>query len=136
MIYKISPNPSFPKRGNPQKSRNNQKYKGPMLLGGKDMEIYEKVRKYLYENIGRMTTTGTPKYDLKENVWKVPVLCKTERGIIIVGEFHVDKNGNFTNIPTKEEMLKTVKQEIKKLPFLYYGTKKELDKQKIKPVAV
>ncbi|MBI4710590.1 MAG: hypothetical protein HY759_05770 [Nitrospirae bacterium] len=63
------------------------------------LKICEKVRKYLYENIGHMTTAGTPKYDLKENVWKVPVLCKTERGIIIVGEFHVDKNGNFTNIP-------------------------------------
>jgi hypothetical protein len=100
------------------------------------MEIFEKVRKYLYEHIGHMTTAGTPKYDLKENIWKVPVLCKTERGIIIVGEFHADKNGNFTNIPTKEEMLKTVKQEMKKLPFLYYGTRKELDKQKIKPVAV
>ncbi|NCO68816.1 MAG: hypothetical protein COZ31_06155 [Nitrospirae bacterium CG_4_10_14_3_um_filter_44_29] len=100
------------------------------------MEIFEKVRKYLYENIGHMTTAGTPKYDLRENLWKVPVLCKTERGILIVGEFYVDKNGNFTNIPTKEEMLKTVKNEMKKLPFLYYGTRKELDKQKIKPVAV
>ncbi len=64
------------------------------------------------------------------------MLCKTERGIIIVGEFHVNKNGSFINIPTKEEMLKTVKLEMEKLPFLYYGTKKELNKQKIKPVAV
>ena len=100
------------------------------------MEIFEKVRKYLYENIGHMTTAGTPKFDLKENVWKVPVLCKTERGIIIVGEFHLNKNGNFVNIPTKVEMLKTVKLEMEILPFLYYGTKKELEKQKIKPVAV
>lgn len=100
------------------------------------MEIYEKVRKYLYENVGHMTTAGTPKYDIKENIWKVSVLCKTERGIIIVGEFQLDKTGNFINLPTKEEMLKTVKLEMKKLPFLYYGTKKELDKQKIKPVVV
>ena len=56
-----------------------------------------------------MTTAGTPKYDLKENMWKVPVLCKTEREIIVVGEFHADKNGNFTNITTKKEMLKTYK---------------------------
>ncbi len=100
------------------------------------MEIYEKVRKYLYENIGHMTTAGTPRYDLAENLWKVPVLCKTERGIIIVGEFHLDKNGNFVNIPTKEEMLKTVELEMSKLPFLYYGTKKQLNKQKIKPVVI
>ena len=88
------------------------------------MEIYEKVRKYLYENIGHMTTAGTPKYDLKENTWKVPVLCKTERGIIIVGEFHVDKNGNFVNIPTKEEMLKTIKNEMKKTSISILRNKK------------
>jgi hypothetical protein len=100
------------------------------------MEIYDKVKKYLYENIGHMTTAGTPRYDLITNIWKVPVLCKTERGIIIVGEFHLDKDGNFINIPTKEEMLKTVELEMNKLPFLYYGTKKELDEQKIKPVVI
>ncbi|GFP32769.1 hypothetical protein HKBW3S42_01075 [Candidatus Hakubella thermalkaliphila] len=32
------------------------------------MEIYKKVRKYLYENIGHMTTAGTPRYDLAENL--------------------------------------------------------------------
>lgn len=100
------------------------------------MEIYEKGRKYLYENIGHMTTAGTPRIDLIENIWKVPVLCKTERGIIIVGEFHLDKDGNFINIPTKKEMLKTVELEMDKMPFLYYGTKKELEEQKIKPVVI
>jgi len=53
-----------------------------------------------------------------------------------VGEFHLDKDGNFLNIPTKKEMLKTVDLEMSKLPFLYYGTKKELDEQKIKPVVI
>lgn len=100
------------------------------------MEIFEKVRKYLFENIGHMTTAGTPRYDLKKNVWKVPVLCKTERGIIIVGEFQLDKNGDFVNIPTKEEMLKTVELERENLPYLYYGTKKELDEHKIKAVVI
>ena len=100
------------------------------------MEIYENVRKYLYENIGYMTTAGTPKYDIIENIWKVPVLLKTERGIIIVGEFHINREGKFINIPTKEEMLKTVEMEISRLPFLYYGTKKELDEQKIKAVLI
>ncbi len=100
------------------------------------MEIYEKVRKYLYENIGHLTTAGTPRFDLSQNVWKIPVLCKTERGILIVGEFQVDKDGKFVNIPTKEEMLKTVELEIERLPFLYYGSKKEMLKQKIKPVTI
>ena len=55
------------------------------------MEIYEKVRKYLYDNVGHMTTPGTPRFDSKTEKWKVPVLCKTERGILIVGEFSLDK---------------------------------------------
>ena len=100
------------------------------------MEIYEKVRKYLYENIGHLTTAGTPRYDLVEKLWKVPVLCKTERGIIIVGEFLLDNESNFVNIPTKKEMLKTVELELSRIPFLYYGTMKELEDKKIKPVVI
>lgn len=72
-------------------------------------EVYEKVRKYLYENIGHLTTPGTPRFDIKTETWKVSVLCKTERGILIVGEFTLDREGNLINIPTKQEMLKTAK---------------------------
>jgi hypothetical protein len=100
------------------------------------MEIYEKVREYLYNNIGHLTTAGTPRFDNKEKIWKVPVLCKTERGVIIAGEFHINKNGDFVNVPTKEEMMKTVGLQVNKPPFLYYGTKKELHKQKITPVTI
>ncbi|MDD5434725.1 MAG: hypothetical protein PH343_04785 [Nitrospira sp.] len=83
-----------------------------------------------------MTTAGTPKYDVIENIYRVPVFCKTERGITVVGEFSLDKEGNFVNIPTKQEMLKVAELEMKRLPFLYYGTKQEIEEQKIKPVAI
>ena len=100
------------------------------------MEIYEKVRKYLYENMGHLTTPGTPKFDLKSQIWKVPVLCKTEKGILIIGEFHLDKEGNFVNLPTKEEMLKVVELEIENLPFLFYGKKDDLKKKNIKAITI
>jgi len=100
------------------------------------MEIYEKVRKYLYENIGHLTTPGTPKFDLKLQIWKVPVLCKTEKGILIVGEFRLDKEGNFVNLPTKEEMLKVVELEKRYLPFLFYGKKNDLKRKDIEVTAI
>jgi hypothetical protein len=100
------------------------------------MEIYEKVRKYLFENIGHMTTPGTPRFDSKSGTWKMPVLCKTERGILIVGEFSLDKKGNFINVPTKEEMIKIVEIEMSKIPLLFYGSKKDLKKKGVEPVAI
>ena len=100
------------------------------------MEIYEKVRKYLYDNVGHMTTPGTPRFDSKTEKWKVPVLCKTERGILIVGEFSLDKNGDFINVPTKEEMVKIVETEMCKIPLLFYGNKEDLEKKGVEPVTI
>ena len=100
------------------------------------MEIYEKVRKYLYENVGHLTTPGTPRLDVRSQIWRVSVLCKTERGIVVVGEFHLDKDGNFVHIPTKKEMLKVVEKEMEKVPFLFYGDKDELKKRNLSAVTV
>jgi len=44
--------------------------------------------------------------------------------------------GASVNIPAKREMLKVAELEMERLPFLYYGTKKELAEQKIKPVVI
>jgi len=100
------------------------------------MEIYEKVRRYLFEYIGHLTTPGMPRFDLKTKTWKVPVLCKTERGILVVGEFTLDNRGEFINRPTKQEMLKTIEKEISTLPFLVYGDIKDLEAKDIKPVII
>lgn len=100
------------------------------------MEIYEKVKKYLYENIGHLSAPATPRFDLKNQIWKVPVLCKTEKGILIVGEFQLDKDGNFISIPNKEDMAKIAEVEFDKLPFLFYGKKEEIKKRYIKVITI
>lgn len=33
------------------------------------MEVYEKMRSYLYENIGHLTTPGTPRFDIRTETW-------------------------------------------------------------------
>jgi hypothetical protein len=63
----------------------------------------------------------------------VEVICL---GILVVGEFTLYKEGNFINIPTKQEMLKTAEIEALKLPFLFYGVKRELDDKGIKLVTI
>jgi len=93
----------------------------------------------LYDGIqgfGHLTTPGTPRSDVKNEIWRVPVLCKTDRGILIIGEFSLDNEGNFIKIPTKQEMLKTVEMEVSELPYLFYGNKKELEDKNIKPVTI
>lgn len=96
----------------------------------------EKVRKYLYEHVGHLTTPGMVRFDLKTETWKVPVLCKTERGILVAGEFTLDNRGEFINRPTKQEMLRTIEKEISTLPFLVYGDIKDLEAKGVKPVSI
>ncbi|MCP4130768.1 MAG: hypothetical protein GY754_07285 [bacterium] len=100
------------------------------------MEVYEKVREYLYNNIGHLAAPDTPRFDLKKHIWKVPVLCKTEKGILIVGEFQLDEDGNFIHVPTKEEMAKIVEREFDNLPYLFYGKKEEINDIDIEVVTI
>jgi len=40
------------------------------------------------------------------------------------------------NVPTREEMVRVVELEVEKLPFLFYGSKKQLTEERIKPVTI
>lgn len=73
--------------------------------------------------------TGTALWPYAWVERKATVLCKTERGVLIVDEFALDKDGHFINIPTKQEMLKTADIEVSKFQFLFYGLKIELGKK-------
>ncbi len=104
--------------------------------GDKSMDVYEKVKKYLVDNIGHLTTPGTPRFDSEHRKWKVPVLCKTDRGILIAGEFQLDSTGCFLYVPTKQEMIKTIELQAQNVPYLFYGKKNELKEKKIEPVKI
>jgi AAA+ superfamily predicted ATPase len=94
------------------------------------MEAYKKVKDYLCEHVGNMVMPGTPRFNEEREIWEVAVLCKSEKGIFIVGEIWLNKELEFVRIPTKEEMLKILQMEEERMPFLVYATRDELEKKK------
>lgn len=97
-------------------------------------DVYNKVKNFLIDEIGNMTLPGDPKFDPLFKQWRVPVLCKTEKGVFIIGEISLNKNLDFIRIPSKEQMLKTLEAEMKQLPFLVYAEPEELKKAGLKAV--
>ncbi len=100
------------------------------------LAVLEKVKEYLIGEVGNMVQPGTPILDEKLKVWKVPVLCKTERGIFVVGEIDLDQNFNFLTIPTKQQMLKTLDKMTRHVPILVYADPAELRKKGVRHVTV
>jgi len=98
--------------------------------------IYDKVKSYLLDEIGNMALPGDPKFDPLLKRWRVPVLCKKEKGVFIAGEILLDETLEFIRIPSKEQMLKTIEAEMRELPFLVYAEPEELKKAGLKAVAL
>jgi len=97
---------------------------------------YAKVKDYLIDEVGNMVQPGTPILDAKIKAWKVPVLCKTERGIFTVGEIALDQKLDFLAIPTKQQMLRTLEKMTRRVPVLVYADPEELRKKGVRHVAV
>lgn len=100
------------------------------------MEVREKVRRYLYHNVGNMVTAGRPVFDLKTYNWHVPVLCKTDRGIFVVGEFQLDKELSFVFIPTKEEMLTILNAQLNQMLTLVASKPDEVRLKGLIPITI
>lgn len=98
--------------------------------------IVRKVQEYLDDYMGEMTTPGTPRYNCEEQQWHVPVLVRTPRAILPVGEFIVDEKGNFVSVPDKEVMLRIVESQLRRLPHLVFGDAKELQASGFEVVTV
>jgi hypothetical protein len=50
-----------------------------------------KVQDYLTDYVGELTAPGTPVFDATSHHWRVPVFCKTAKGILPVAEFLLDE---------------------------------------------
>ena len=100
------------------------------------MQIYEKVKEYLLDNVGNMALPGTPVFNEKEKLWEVPILCRTDKGIFIIGQVYVNENEEIFKVPDVSEMLKILRTYAEKLPFLVYAEKDELEKKGVKTVSI
>lgn len=98
--------------------------------------IFQKVQDYLTDYVGELTTPGTPVFNATTRRWRVPVLCKTIKGILPVGEFVADEAGNFIAIPDKEQMLRVLEAQVARLPFLVFGEKEEVERKGLEVVVV
>ncbi|NCO35088.1 MAG: hypothetical protein GW893_14670 [Armatimonadetes bacterium] len=97
--------------------------------------IFQKVKDYLTDYVGELTMPGAPVFDAATRCWRVPVLCKTAKGILPVGEFVADVAGNFVAVPDKEQMLRVLRAQVVRLPFLVFGEKEELERMGVHVVA-
>jgi len=97
-------------------------------------KVSDKVRQYLWDNIGNMTEPGMPRFDERTRTWSVPVLCDTERGIFAISKICLDEQLNFLRLPSKLELEKTAQQTLKAVPVLVYATPEELREKGFVPI--
>src|SRR5207253_5382480 len=102
----------------------------PTTKGGHVMEalIVEKAQDYLMDHVGELTAPGAPIFDAATRRWRVPVLCKTAKGILPVGEILFNEAGNLVAASDRQQMLRVLTTQLVRLPFLVFGDKDELEK--------
>ncbi len=98
--------------------------------------IVEKAAEYLTDHVGELTGPGAPVFDAATRGWRVPVLCKSAKGILPVGEILFDETGSLVAAPDREQMLRVLKMQMARLPFLVFGEKDELEKKGVQVVTV
>lgn len=96
--------------------------------------ISDKVRQYLWSNVGHMTGPGTPRFDTARGIWRVAVLCDTERGMFPIGEIHLDEGLNFLQLPSKAELEDAAHRWLRATPVLVYADPEELRAKGFTPV--
>src|SRR5207302_2406736 len=88
-----------------------------------EVDIMQKVKSYLIDHVGDMTAPGTPVFDATLDRWRVPILCKTEKGILLIGEVLTNSAGKVLFAPSKEEMLVILHDQVCRLPCLVFSSR-------------
>jgi hypothetical protein len=89
--------------------------------------VARKVLDYLLDYVGDMTSPGKPTFDCSARQWRVPVLCETEKGFLYAGEVVTDDTGQFISVPDKDQIVRLVESQLKRLPVLVMADREELE---------
>ncbi|MFQ5628676.1 MAG: hypothetical protein ACE5I1_07945 [bacterium] len=100
------------------------------------LKIKEIINQYLLENIGEMAISGVPRYDENHHRWLIPILCETSKGILPGGRIELDENLNFVYATPRDDMVKAVEAQLRRLPFLVFAEEDELKAKGIEPVTL
>jgi hypothetical protein len=82
---------------------------------------------YLAVYIGEKAVAGTPHFDAIRQVWSVPALCVTPRGIFFGGKIELDEHCEIIQAPSKSEFTRVVEAQLKRLPSVVYADEAELE---------
>lgn len=74
-----------------------------------------------------MAVEGAPRLDAAKQQWLAPVSCRTTRGILPAGEVHLDSALGIIYATPRDEMLRVVEAQLKRLPFIVLGEEKYLE---------
>ncbi len=69
------------------------------------MDAVTRVRDYLLDNVGHMTYPGNASFDPAAQHWFVPIFCRSQQGLIVVGDIELDTQGHIVFAPSREELL-------------------------------
>lgn len=81
---------------------------------------------YLVAYVGEKAFPGKPQFDATRNVWSIPLLCQTSRGIFLGGKIELTENFEIIYAPSKSEFTRVVEEQLKRLPVFVYADEAEL----------
>jgi len=99
-------------------------------------QIRQAVTEYVILNLGDMIMEGVPRYDAARARWIVPLLCRTDRGILVAGAVELDDQAQIVEAPNKAQVTEMVEAQLKRLPYLVYAEREELRAHGFEPVTL
>ncbi len=92
--------------------------------------VYEKIAEiideYLLRHIGELAVRGVMRFDENRRHWIATIMCKTPRGVLPAGKIELDENLDIVEATPRDDMSRTVEEQLRRLPHLVFAEEEEL----------